>query len=241
MKIAISHSECYQSNVNIRSTGAHFDNLRYYLDGHNHKFSVFSITESWLKDYNKDVYNLEGYEHICIIRKNRPGGGVSVYINNSIKYDIRENLFIDVDGVDSISVEIPKEEFKTQTNIIVTSVYRPPNTNPKHFVSKVSNFLHQLHHENKHAFILGDYNINTIAAMVSPDNVVNDFHNTFLSYYFHPLITKPTRVFKNKSSLLDNIYTNFSNIAVSGILKTEFSDHYSLFCITKEAKRMIVK
>ena len=73
--------------------------------------------------------------------------------------------------------------------------------------------------------------------MVSPDNVVNDFQNTFLSYYFHPLITKPTRVFKNKSSLLDNIYTNFSNIAVSGILKTEFSDHYSLFCITKEAKK----
>ena len=53
---------------------------------------------------------------------------------------------------------------------------------------------------------LGDYNINTIAAMVSPANVVNDFHNTFLSYYFHPLITKPTRVFKNKSSLLDNIH-----------------------------------
>ena len=78
------------------------------------KFSVFSITESWLKDYNKDVYNLVGYEHICKIRKNRPGGGVSIYIKNSIKYNIRENLFIDVDGVDSISVEIPKEEFKTQ-------------------------------------------------------------------------------------------------------------------------------
>ena len=55
-------------------------------------------------------------------KKNRPGGGVSIYIKNSIKYDIRENLFIDVDGVDSISVEIPKEEFKIQKNIIVTSV-----------------------------------------------------------------------------------------------------------------------
>ena len=157
---------------------------------------------------------MEGYEHTCKIRKNRPRGGVSIYIKNSIKYDIRENLFIDVDGdhgVDSISVEIPKEEFKTQKNIIVTSVYRPPNTNPKHFVSKVNNFLHQLHHENKHAFILGDYNINTIAAMVSPDNVVNDFHNTFLSYYFHPLITKPTRVFKNKSSLWTT-YTQISQI-----------------------------
>ena len=122
-KLQCSNDNFSLFNVNIRSTGAHFDNLRYYLDGLNHKFSVFSITESWLKDYNKDVYNLEGYEHIYKIRKNRPGGGVSIYIKNSIKYDIRENLFIDVDGVDSISVEIPKEEFKTQKNIIVTSVY----------------------------------------------------------------------------------------------------------------------
>ena len=122
-------------NVNIRSTGANFDNLRYYLDGLNHKFFVFSITFNWLKDYNKDVYNLEGYEHIYKIRNN-----ISIYIKNSIKYDIRENLFIDVDGVDSISVEIPKEEFKTPKNIIVTSVYRPPNTNHKHFVSKVNTF-----------------------------------------------------------------------------------------------------
>ena len=102
-------------------------------------------------------------------------------------------------------LKFQKKNSKHKKNIIVTSVYRPPNTNPKHFVSKVNNFLHQLHHENKHAFILGDYNINTIAAMVSPVNVVNDFQNTFLSYYFHPLITKPTRIFKNKSSLLDNI------------------------------------
>ena len=91
-----------------------------------------------------------------------------------------------------------KRNSKQKKIIIVTSVYRPPNTNPKHFVSKVNNFLHQLRHENKHAFILGDYNINTIAAVVSPDNVVNDFHNTFHSYYFHPLITKPTLVFKKK-------------------------------------------
>ena len=143
---------------------------------------------------------MEGYEHIYKIRKNRPGGGVSIYIKNSIKYDIRENLFIDVDGVDSISVEIPKEEFKTQKNIIVTSVYRPPNTNPKHFVSKVNTFLHQLHHENKHAFILGDYNINmnrlqciyntyTISIQYDDTRIIgievqsNDFTLLFLTVY----------------------------------------------------------
>ena len=71
-------------------------------------------------------------------------------------------------------------------------------------------------------------------AMTSSDRYVNEFHNTFLTYFYHPLITKPTRVFKTKISILDNIYTNYPNISANGILKTLFSDHYSLFCISKE-------
>ena len=44
---------------------------------------------------------------------------------------------------------------------------------------------------------------------------------------------KPTRVNGTKSTI-DNIYTNISYIPppVSGIFKTSFSDHYSIFCIT---------
>ena len=70
--------------------------------------------------------------------------------------------------------------------------------------------------------------------MTSSDRYVNEFHNIFLTYFYHPLITKPTRVFKPKTSILDNIYTNYPNISANGILKTLFSDHYSLFCISKE-------
>ena len=46
------------------------------------------------------------------------------------------------------------------------------------------------------------------------------------------MINKPTRVHGNRSSIIDNIYTNISNVPVSGIFKTSFSDHYSIFCIT---------
>ena len=55
-----------------------------------------------------------------------------------------------------------------------------------------------------------------------------------LSYYFHPLINKPTGVNDNKASTIDNIYTNISYISppVSGIFKTSLSHHYSIFCNT---------
>ena len=69
-------------------------------------------------------------------------------------------------------------------------------------------------------------------AMFTSDRIVNDFHNMFLSPYFYPMINKPTRIHGYRSSIIDNIYTNISNVPVSGLFKTNFSDHYSIFCIT---------
>ena len=66
------------------------------------------------------------------------------------------------------------------------------------------------------------------------------FITLFLSYYFYPLINQPTRVHAERKSIIDNIFTNFPNIIRSGILKTKFSDHYCLFCIT-ELNRRVVK
>ena len=88
---------------------------------------------------------------------------------------------------------------------------------------------------------MGDFNINISEALVTTDKTVNEFYNTFLSYYFYPLIDQPTRVHAERKSIIDNIFTNSPNIIRSGILKTEFSYHYSLFCITYDLNRRVVK
>ena len=94
-----------------------------------------------------------------------------------------------------------------------------------------------LQHENKTLFITGEFNINTSDAIINPDINVNNFQNVFLSYFYTPLIDKPTRVDKKRDTytLLDNIYTNvtqITNIINSGVFKTDYSDHYSIFCVT---------
>ena len=127
-----------------------------------------------------------------------------------------------------------KKKFNTNKDIIITNIYRPPDINIRDFILKLNDFLHKIYQTNKYAFFVGDFNVNTIEAMITSDRYVNEFHNTFLTYYYHPLINKPTRVYKTKSSLLDNMYTNYPNINACGILKTTFSDHYSLFSIAKE-------
>ena len=67
--------------------------------------------------------------------------------------------------------------------------------------------------------------------------MASDFSNLLLSHIFHPLIDKPTRVIDDSKSLIDNIYTNlhqFGNICKSGILKTAFSYHYSIFSFSND-------
>ena len=63
---------------------------------------------------------------------------------------------------------------------------------------------------------------------------MNNFQNIFLSYLYTPLIDKHTRVDKKRgtSTLLDNIYLNvtqITNTIHSGVFKTDYSDHYSIF------------
>ena len=92
-----------------------------------------------------------------------------------------------------------------------------------------------LNQENKTMFVTGDFNINTSHAIINPNINVNNFQNIFLSYLYIPLINKHTRVDKKRgtSTLLDNIYSNvtqITNTIHSGVIKTDYSDHYSIFC-----------
>ena len=67
-------------HTNIRSAPKNHDNFTNYLDCLDHKFPLIGESESWLSDDNKDTIGINGYkaEHSC--RKDRSGGGVSLYI-----------------------------------------------------------------------------------------------------------------------------------------------------------------
>ena len=91
--------------------------------------------------------------------------------------------------------------------------------------------LGALQRERKYVYITGDFNVNTL-----PIYNGQEFVNIFSSGFFCPLINRPTRVTQNSSTLIDNIYCNIPNIATSckaGILRTSISDHYAIFCISR--------
>ena len=82
---------------------------------------------------------------------------------------------------------------------------------------------------------MGDYNINLLN--VESHNLTAGFNNLMYSHGLIPLITRPTRVTENSATLIDNIFTNkilnTQEESVHGILVTDISDHYPIFCVNK--------
>ena len=76
----------------------------------------------------------------------------------------------------------------------------------------LNTMLNKLSSANKYAYIMGDFNIN-----VMNDGKLNlpsqEFSNILL---FLPLIYKPTIITYRSATLIDNIYTNVSNIVFFG-------------------------
>ena len=135
---------------------------------------------------------------------------------------LSKQLFSALSGLISASKGSPK---------VVLLVYRPPKTSICDFTVGLNVILDILSKENKHIFIIGDFNID-----VSKPNrcgkATQDFTNLLLSYSHFPLIHKPTRIVKSSASLIDNMYTNYTYDSCNcGILCSDVSDHFPVFCI----------
>ena len=193
-------------------------------------FSIFNLNirklyqpETCLSEYNKSLYN-KGYSHIYKIREKTRGGGVSMFINNKLNFQVRDDITFNLKNIDLIAIKILKDELNTKRNVFILTIYRLPDVLPNLFNDKLNDLLQML-------------NQDTSNAIINPNINVNNFQNIFLSYLYKPLIDKHTRIDKkiDTSTLLDNIYSNvtqITNTIHSGVFKTDYSDHYSIFCVT---------
>ena len=153
-----------------------------------------------------------------------------MYIKSEIEYKLRNDLIpSDQQSFESLFVEIcrPKEK-----NIIVGTIYRPPNLNPNEFIKDLNDLLTKISREkNKLCYLLGDYNLNLIGHYCHQQT--SDFLDLMYSCMFYPLITRPTRITAHTATLIDNIFTNnLDEQAFNGLLFTDISDHIPIFSIT---------
>jgi len=187
--------------------------------------NIVTISETWLTDENCKFYNMKGYKFKSLQRRNKRGGGVGVYISDTISYKIKkEYMQIMNNTCEYIVAELITSNPKSK-NILLTSVYRPPNSDLTMFNLELQKFLNQItRNQNKIIILAGDLNIDLLKADSHADS--NQFLNNLLSSGLVPTISKPTRITEHSSSLIDNIFiSRIDQLIYSHIIYDDISDH----------------
>ena len=212
-------------HLNIRSIPANLPSLELYLSSLRVNFDIIALTETWLSEHNHNVYRLPCYGMESRIRSDRIGGGVSLLIRESLRYRVRNDLCMMSEYLESVSVELTN----LNRRVVVVAVYKPPGVNLNSFYDSMCTILNIIKHENKLAYILGDFNLDLLKC--NDHLPTSEFYELMYSYSYLPTITKPTRVTADTATLIDNIFSNDSRVNEhrSGILYTDISDHFPIF------------
>ena len=192
-------------------------------------YDVFAVSESWL---NSTVSNaeveIEGYKLSRLDRTTKSGGGVCVYTRTSLKVNILTELTeISPSGFHQLWMQI---QYRNLKSILLCTVYRPLDCSMTCFEDE---FLEKhtlaLTH-GKEVIMIGALNCDILKN--SPESRV--FRNLCSSLNLTQLITNPTRVTSQSSTLIDVIMTtNTALVAESGVMENHISDHYLIFTVLK--------
>jgi hypothetical protein len=229
--IGIGDNRLSVMHLNIHSLPAKHQQLEILLtrlDQLNIHMDIIMLCETFLHDNITKLYQISGYKLICRNREMNRRGGVAMYLKDNIKYKLRNDLEIHIDG------EFECLFIEAQLNnkqVIVGEVYRVPNTNEIDSIARFDQILNNLENSKLDIIIGTDQNFDYIK--IEQHKNTSDLLDNFLSSGLIPTITQPTRVTHTSSTLIDNIYIKYKNNQYdinSAVLVSDISDHYPI-CI----------
>lgn len=144
-------------------------------------------------------------------------GGVAAAVRDELVKEFHPRM-----DISELSIEREIELCAIQSatlNIIIITLYRPPQSNFAVFLDTMSNILHIIGNMNCQIFILGDFNIDFNKNSIYRYGTLDLFN----SYGLSSIITKNTR----GSACLDNIFTNV-NDCEEYVFDVGFSDHLAV-------------
>ena len=180
---------------------------------------IIIICEMWLKRNDPDPKILD-YKFIGRHRSNRKGGGVGFLIKNTLKARTSD-LTLNTDSAESLFLEVKGN----QDNLLVGSIYCPPNTNVGDFIDSYQVLGEKLH-KFKNVLIGLDHNLDLLKT--STHSLMQQFLEATLDAHLIPVITKPTRVTHSSATLIDNILIKSDHCEThrGNVIITNISDHY---------------
>ena len=225
---------------NIRSFNKNGDEFLGYLSNCEHDFDIIILTETWAKDETHILCHIPGYESSHNYRADRRGGGVSIFVKNTYRFNIIETLNISNESFESAAITLFYPDSEKRINVL--GLYRPPGGDTNLFVEKLSDVISQNNFSSDETIITGDFNICLLKENYSP--ITANFVNMMRAFFFRPVITRPTRFKDNSATVIDHIWSNSVAEVDSYIFYCDITDHCPVFCrlgIPFEDKNNLVK
>ena len=155
-------------------------------------------------------------------------------IRNGITFKPRKDLDHNEQKViESTYVEITSKDGK---RIVVGSLYRPPNSPPMEFITKLNSTISIIKDEAKEAILWMDHNMDLLKANLHKhtQTLIDDLIDKDIL----PTITRPTRIMQSTATLIDNIFVSgkLHHFFESAVLLTDISDHLPTLTLLKQTK-----
>ena len=105
-------------HLNIRNIKKNSKNFKLFLSSLDFSFSVICFSEIWFDDLDNSSYDLPNCISKHQVRSDRRGGGVSIYINSSLKFKERPDLSSISKDTETLTLEILSD--KTRNILVIT-------------------------------------------------------------------------------------------------------------------------
>ena len=209
-------------HVYIRSLHKNFDSLYEFLVTLFFSSDIICLTETRLRDEVLININLPLYKFIHVDSATA-AGGVAIYDSNKLQFEVCLNQHV---------LKLSENNSNnSKSKFIVGVVYRHSDqTKVDDFLAGFSTCLTNLSNSKKVYYVLGDFNISILQDNRS--NSATEYINLIVSHGAVPVITIPTRVTSNSSTLIDQIITNNIELDVNlAVIEADILDHFPVLCI----------
>ena len=205
---------------NIRSINANLDDFL-LLFNENLMPDCFIFCETW-HDGNQPIL-IPGFKGFHTVRHLRRGGGISIFVKNSLHTEVIEELCFTNETIEINTVKISNNV----SHIFMCGIYRPHSGTIENFSNAVENILENRLLNNCNTVLLGDLNIN----LASNGGEADCFVNMMRAHHFLQTISDITHPATNHSapSLLDHIWINAITNFNSGLIRSGITDHHTTF------------
>ena len=127
---------------------------------------------------------------------------------------------------DTLEANTVKIFLNPRLTVQVIGIYRP-HRDKRVFNNQIANIISAIPRSTL-VYIIGDMNID----MLSPCEAMEEYCSIMQSASYLPVITEPTRVTNDTSTLLDHIWTTQLHEVVSGVIDISITDHFPTFLST---------